>query len=138
MVDYVGLVEKGLECPGYQEARGYIEENQTLPSSCRQCYTITIWSAKEEENVEKFSEFFKAEFEAPLKNRGRFKRIYFRLTAGKKKEDFIQEYKERLESQGIETRIDWGRCCGKLKKEFSSLFIGSKKLSEGMQLKMFK
>jgi len=135
MVEYVGLVERGLECPSYLEAKKYIEENKRLPSDCNKCITITIWSAKED--VERFMSFFRAEFEAVPKDRD-FKQIYLRLRNEEKKEDFIREYREKLKNRGLEATIRWGRCCGKIRKEFPSLFIGAKKLSEGMQLKFFE
>ncbi len=135
MVEYIGLVERGLECPSYPGARNYIKENKQLSSPCNECFTITIWSAKE--NVERFVNFFRSKFGAVPRNR-EFKQIYLRLRGEKKKEDFIREYEEKLKNQGIESTIRWGRCCGKIKREFPSLFRGAKKLSEGMQLELFE
>jgi len=138
----IGLAERNLRCPEYQrrktlkEIEKYLQRNKRLPPPCNKCYTIEAKPTKRERNIEKFIEMLRENYLGMINKERKYQRVYFRVKDEKSKEDFIRELERRMRDQGIAAKVDWRRCCRRLEKAFPYLFETSKKLSEGIQLKM--
>jgi len=137
-----GLQERALECPDYrrretlEKIRVYLEKNKKLPAPCNDCYTIIVYVAKSEENLERFKEMISRNFK-PIEKNKKGQWGYFRIRNGEKKEEFIQDLKKKLNEYGVKGKIEWRRCCKRLEKEFPGLIRG-KEFGQGWQPKLFK
>ncbi|MDI6806736.1 MAG: hypothetical protein QMD14_02885 [Candidatus Aenigmarchaeota archaeon] len=141
MVRLIGLREESLGCPDYRKRetleriRDYVKINHRLPPPCDECYSVIIYPAKKEENIDKFSRMLWDTFDAVDRDK-KYERIYFRGRGMEDKDNFISYLKKKLEEYEADGRVEWRRCCKKLGKEFPHLFKDAKTFAESPQLRM--
>lgn len=117
------------------EWKGYVETYKKLPDVCDGCYTVNIYTARGETNIDRFSKMLYETFEQAEENI-KYDRLSLRVKGEESKESWISELQEKMAKYDVDGRVEWRIGCKDLEKMFPKLFKGAKTISDGWQLEM--